>query len=247
MPARLNNTKFVKRAKAVHGEAYDYSLVDYQHTDLHVEILCKEHGSFFQTPHKHLLGKGCPLCKNKIMGAYRIKNTEWFVDKAKQVHGDKYDYSNTEYHRYMEHLEIICPIHGKFSQTPSNHLNGFGCKYCGRDRASSVAKGGYTEYALRTGAYSGDERVYMYHVILQSRNNSNDFIEKVGITIFHNVKERFKCTKHYKFYKTVQWLELSLREAIDLEDLIIEDCGAKHFGKRFNGYTEVVKSYYNYK
>ena len=55
---------------------------------------------------------------------------ETFIIKAKQIHENKYDYKNALWKGVGVKLEIICAIHGKFEQTPSNHLMGKGCAYC---------------------------------------------------------------------------------------------------------------------
>lgn len=60
----------------------------------------------------------------------RRKTTEEFIEQAKKVHGDKYDYSKVEYINDTIKVCIICPIHGEFYQTPSNHLRHRGCKKC---------------------------------------------------------------------------------------------------------------------
>jgi very-short-patch-repair endonuclease len=70
------------------------------------------------------MGSGCFKCDNKN------KTTEEFIFGAKEIHGDRYDYSLTNYTRCKSKIKIICPIHGKFEQTPSDHLSGYGCKLC---------------------------------------------------------------------------------------------------------------------
>ena len=55
---------------------------------------------------------------------------EEFLEKAKEVHGDKYNYSKVEYINNSTKVCIICPIHGEFWQTPNNHLNGKNCPKC---------------------------------------------------------------------------------------------------------------------
>lgn len=57
-------------------------------------------------------------------------NTKEFIEKAKKIHGDKYDYSKTEYINTMTKVCIICPIHGEFWQTPNHHLSGNNCPKC---------------------------------------------------------------------------------------------------------------------
>lgn len=53
-----------------------------------------------------------------------------FVEKANNIHNNKYDYSNVNYINNYSKVCIICPIHGEFWQQPSEHLKGFGCKLC---------------------------------------------------------------------------------------------------------------------
>lgn len=53
----------VEDFKKVHGDTYDYSKVQYANCRTKVEIVCKEHGSFLQTPNSHLRGDGCPKCQ----------------------------------------------------------------------------------------------------------------------------------------------------------------------------------------
>lgn len=88
-------------------------------------IICKEHGEFLQTPHEHIRGGGCPLC------AHNVKySTDDFIEKAKEIHGDRYDYSKVEYKGIRNKVCIICKEHGEFWQTPHAHLLGCGCTLC---------------------------------------------------------------------------------------------------------------------
>lgn len=56
--------------------------------------------------------------------------TKEFIERARKLYGDKYDYSKVEYIKSKKNVNIICPIHGEFTQTPDNHLHNHGCKYC---------------------------------------------------------------------------------------------------------------------
>ena len=56
---------------------------------------------------------------------------EQIIEKFKNVHGDKYDYSKVEFVKTTIKVCIICPEHGEFEQTPHAHLKGQGCPYCG--------------------------------------------------------------------------------------------------------------------
>ena len=126
---RKNNNSFISDARCVHGDKYDYSKVEYINANTKVCIICPEHGEFWQTPHSHLNGRGCPLCAKEHSTNY--KNTkEFFIDRATKKHNGKYDYSKVEYVNSSVPVCIICPDHGEFWQTPHNHLNSTGCKKC---------------------------------------------------------------------------------------------------------------------
>ena len=118
--------KFIEDAKKIHGDKYDYSKVEYVNGHTKVCIVCPKHGEFWQTPASHLSGKKCPKCSHH---SYRYTN-ESFITEAREVHGDKYDYSKIEYINNHTKVCIICPKHGEFWQTPVEHLRGCGCKYC---------------------------------------------------------------------------------------------------------------------
>lgn len=124
---------FVKQAKKIHGDKYDYSLVKYKSSKRKVIIICPEHGPFEQAANNHLMGQGCRKCgKDKVADTKR-KNIEEFITKARAVHGDKYDYSKIEYKNSYTKVVIICPIHGEFEQAPGCHLRDHGCPLCGHN------------------------------------------------------------------------------------------------------------------
>ena len=58
---------------------------------------------------------------------------EEFIERAKLIHGDKYDYSKVNYVNNKTKISIICPIHGEFEQTPNCHLDNQGCPNCGNE------------------------------------------------------------------------------------------------------------------
>ena len=128
---RLSNTEeFIKKAKAIHGDKYMYDKVNYTKKNEKVIITCPIHGDFLQTPNDHLHGYGCSKCGIISRAKKKTKNTDYFVKRAKETHGNKYDYSKVEYKGAIEKVCIICPEHGEFWQTPNTHLNGHGCPMC---------------------------------------------------------------------------------------------------------------------
>ena len=127
---KYNTETFIKKAREVHGNKYDYSKVEYVNIKTKVCIICPEHGEFWQTPYQHLNGSGCSKCGYIIRGNKNKSNINEFIKKTKEVHGDKYDYSKVEYVNDRTKVCIICPVHGEFWQTPNCHLNGSGCPKC---------------------------------------------------------------------------------------------------------------------
>ena len=126
MVKRLTCDEFITKAVNIHGKKYDYSKVEYTNGDTKIIIICNNHGSFKQTPHGHLTGRGCQKC-----GGRATYNTEEFIIKAKKIHGDKYDYSKVEYKSSRNKINIKCLNgHGIFKQTAHSHLKGHGCPGC---------------------------------------------------------------------------------------------------------------------
>lgn len=124
-----DTSHFICRSKRIHGERYDYSQSKYIIANSPLEIICREHGKFLMKPKNHYSGQGCKRCPRTT----RL-TTEQFIEKAKRVHGDTYDYSECIYVRQPEPVKIICRIHGLYLQFPNNHLSGGGCLNCARRR-----------------------------------------------------------------------------------------------------------------
>ena len=122
--------KFIEKSRLVHGDKYDYSKVEYKNSQTKVCIICPKHGEFYQTPSGHVRGRGCPVCANEKRSKENRGSLEEFITQARKIHGDKYDYSKVEYCGVMKKVCIICPEHGEFWQTPSQHLRGQGCPKC---------------------------------------------------------------------------------------------------------------------
>jgi len=129
---RLDTKEFIKRAHEVHGEKYDYSKVEYKSPKIDVCIICPKHGEFWQKPSNHLRGNGCSECKKDSIKKKNSMPMDEFIKRAREIHGDKYDYSKVDLLNRDEkgRVCIICPKHGEFWQVPSEHLNGHNCPKC---------------------------------------------------------------------------------------------------------------------
>ncbi len=127
---RKNENFVIQQMASIHNYRYDYSKVNYESTIKNVEIICSEHGSFFQTPSMHLSGQGCPKCGRVLSDQNRKYTQEEFITIANKIHNNSFDYSKTKYAGIYIPIIIICKKHGEFFQRPTHHIQGMGCKKC---------------------------------------------------------------------------------------------------------------------
>jgi len=126
---------FISRAKAKHGNKYDYSKVEYTNNNTKVAIICEKHGVFYQLPPNHYKG-GCRKCAKELTSRVKVDriDTKKFIERAKNLYGDAYDYTLTEYTTPWKKVLVRCSLHGLF-KTNYLHLKGVGCPLCGIARA----------------------------------------------------------------------------------------------------------------
>ena len=180
--------KFIEKAKKIYGDKYDYSKVEYINSQTKVCIICPEHGEFLITPNDFLDGHQCKKCSNKSRKEKLSLQINNFIEKAKKVHGNKYDYSKVEYVNYDTKVCIICPEHGEFWQTPHSHISGKGCKKCGIEKRIKNTKLSVKDFIKKSKKKHGDK--YDYSLIKKYTNGK----EKVPII----------CKKHGIFYQRVE-------------------------------------------
>ena len=130
--------EIIERIHSMFGERYSYEKVVYKAMKVPITLVCHEkdangveHGEFMMRPDNIFSGKqGCPKCYDDRRSRLQRKPVEKFIEDAKKVHGDLYEYHKVEYINTKTDVCIVCKIHGDFWQTPSNHLKGQGCPYC---------------------------------------------------------------------------------------------------------------------
>lgn len=124
--AYLTQEQAIARLIDTHGDRYDYSKVVYKSSAEKIEIICREHSSFWQRFGCHKHGSNCPKCRRNP----RITSYQDLIERFFKVHGDKYDYSKVKYINAKAKIIITCGIHGDFKQLASNHVRGDGCPKC---------------------------------------------------------------------------------------------------------------------
>lgn len=133
---RTTNDEFIKKAKKVHGETYNYDKTIYLGNDKKVNVMCPKHGEFYQEANSHLQGHGCKKCSIiRRSDKHRLTKDE-FIIRSNKVHNNKYDYGDVEYIDNRSKVKIRCPKHGIFLQNPNDHLNGSGCNECKKEKLS---------------------------------------------------------------------------------------------------------------
>jgi len=142
MSSRLTTNEFIRKSNQKHSQRYCYSETQYTTRQNKITIICPDHGSFKQTAYQHLRGSGCPKCAKEKLASRKRLTTDEFIKRAKQMHGNRYDYSQTKYTNNLVNVDIICQSHGVFSQLPNNHLKGSNCPTC--SKLSSISKKTYT-------------------------------------------------------------------------------------------------------
>ena len=126
----IDTPEFIRRARATHGDRYDYSQAEYKGWNEKVTVICPEHGPFYPLAGNHMTRSGCPKCGRRKANKKSSLSLEQFIVRAKEKHGDKYDYSQVKYVNMRTPVTIICPEHGPFKQKPLVHLSGSGCREC---------------------------------------------------------------------------------------------------------------------
>jgi predicted GIY-YIG superfamily endonuclease len=177
---RISKEEFVARSQKYFGDRYDYSLFyGPPHTEAKIPIHCRQHNKvFYQKSRSHMEGHtGCSECKRlRCIGACQGKGifktdvevTMDFITRARDIHGDQYDYSEFHYKTNMTSGKIICSVHGAFWQLPYTHLQGGQCPDCTRARLKAgtfkeeceVLGVNYTRALSRRHSGFSEERIF---------------------------------------------------------------------------------------
>ena len=200
---KRTTSEFIKVCRETHGDKYDYSKTEYKGWHSKVTIICPIHGEFTTDASVHIKGHNCKKYSADARGLKTRKwNTKYFIRRAREVHGDKYDYSKVYCERYTDLVEINCKEHGVFTQLVSNHVVGKeGCKECFDIKMAAP----YFEK-------HDDSHIYLMRI----QGNGEDFL-KIGLSIKpshrkgeieHDVENRYEVDviKQVYDYSRRVWL-----------------------------------------
>lgn len=138
MGRRLTKEEFVERSIKVHGNKYNYSLVDYKNSCTKVEIICPIHGVFSQNPKHHMNGSECFKCSYLERNNDKLKGKDFYTNKLKEKYGDEYIFE-FEY-PFKDSIKVHCKIHGLIEKNIGNLINGNNspCPFCSGKRSKKI-------------------------------------------------------------------------------------------------------------
>ena len=174
---KLTTEEFISRSTAIHSGKYNYSKTVYgKNITEKIVIICPAHGEFLQSATHHLRGMGCKNCGRN----YR-PSTQVFIESARQIHGDRYDYSKVDYKQCEEKVIIICKLHGEFKQRPVCHLNrSHGCPKCGIKTQSDTKRSTIETFIRRSRRIHGNLYNYSKAVYVNNETNLEIICKKHG-------------------------------------------------------------------
>lgn len=250
---RVSTTEdFIAKSKEIYGDKYVFDKTIYGKSNKEkVCVTCKIHGDFMVRPNDFLSGYGCKKCGYEENGNRCRKSVEEFITCAKQVHGDKYDYSKIEYVNNKVKVCVICPEHGEFWQRPNQHLDGCGCPLCNESKLEKKVNKILKENSInfeRNKRFDWLKKQHLdfylsdYNIAIECQGIQHlepvDFGSKGNececfkIVTNRDDRKRALCTEHslpiiyyHEFAKYFGWYE---NEAHNEKELIEKICSADH-------------------
>lgn len=219
--------KFIQNAINIHGNLYNYDLVDYQGSYVHVKIKCKAEGHIFEIqPNVHLaVGQGCKYCNEKLLKKEKRtlnKNvqrktvkwtTELFIEEALKVHKNNFDYSLVNVESVKKPIKIKCKKNHIFDTLIYTHLDGSGCLTCSYNSLSQdeFIKKSKEIFGENTLNYSKVEYVNSTEKVILICNEKNHEFEvsphkhygSLGCPLCNNSSESLLYDKIIDYYNNI--------------------------------------------
>lgn len=250
----MTTEDFIKKSNEIWNYKYDYSITKYVNTTLHVSYICKDHGIINQLPHNHYR-YGCGKCgiknnkRNITLKAFCSQN---FINKANQIHSNKYNYSKVNYINCITKVIIICGIHGEFLQTPNGHLSGRGCNKCGLESSKKTKISSFISFLSDFSEKYGNKYDYSQVIWEGSSKKIKVICKKHGefyISAYDHKrgKECQKCSNQYS-KSSIRWLKymeikynIKIQHAENLGEYIIPNSKYK-----VDGYCKEINTIFEF-
>jgi superfamily II DNA or RNA helicase len=215
---------FIEKARQIHGEKYIYDKVDFKNAKTKVVLICRKHGEFEIRASEHITSKrGCSKCAGK--SSY---TTQTFIEKARQIHGERYIYDKVHYINARHKVIIICRTHGEFRVAPTDHIKTeTGCSICSRNKKYTTET--FIEKARQI---HGEKYIYDKVDFKNAKTKVVLICRKHGefeIVPDHHINSRTGCTicnkgwdrlKIFDFLNTLENQDLLHMDSIELQTII---------------------------
>lgn len=236
---KSNKNEFIEKAISIHGNKYGYDNFIYKDSQTKGSITCFKngHGDYFQAPNAHLSGKGCPKCYHETVGTRCISNINSFIEKARAIHGNKYDYSLFNYTGNKNKSKIKCNTCSCiFDQTPDSHLRGRGCPRCKRSKGELALEAIFekhniefkSQFMLPYHGYKYDFYLPSYNLLIEFHGKQHyEPVEAFGgEEEFKNILFRDACKRSLAWDNKIPLLEihykyLKIMNEVDFETFIL--------------------------
>lgn len=203
---------FIKLARKVHGDKYDYSQTEIPKRNADkITIICPEHGQFRQFAWLHLSGSGCPECVGYPNKKTREQRENEFIQKARDLFGDKFDYSKVHYVNNDTNVTLTCKEHHiEFETSPDTHLRGSGaCPMCTRSIGEAKIYGYLSRHKIK---FFTQHKIEHNNPLCKRQYLVVDFyIPEYNVVIEYNGKQHYQ---HVEFFHS---------DGFTLEDQKIRD------------------------
>ncbi len=167
----LKKVDFLKKVSNDQKLKYSYELVpdEFSTKNLRkIKIFCKVCNIVFEQNYSsHQKGHGCKQCQYKQLAKHNTYTFGEFVNKAKKVHGDMYEYVDSNYINSLTKIGILClQCNSLFYQIPGNHLSGHGCPNdrCVNTKISKKNRISFDNYLLESVKIFGDVFLYVNYL-----------------------------------------------------------------------------------
>jgi len=251
----FSTADFIKRAKLIHGNKYDYSKTNHINSKTKLCIICPKHKEFWTLPHNHLKGQGCPNCYNEIRGIKSKISKKFFIDSCNKIHNNKYKYDINTFNGMTSRIKIKCPIHGLFFKIAYAHLTSKqGCQKCSYESQLKPLSSFITESnKIHNNKYKYNNFIYLGafkksyitcyihgdflqdpHSHLKGHGCPKCNSSKGELVVEQYLKEHnIKFKRQYKFKDCKDKKPLPFDFYLPNFNICIEYDGEQHFGKWF--------------
>ena len=173
---KKDQEEYIKKAKSIHGERYDYSLVNYVNNKTKIKIFCKRCNEWFeQRADVHLKSCGHKCYKKEILSKEQTLTTEEFIKKVEEKFPNKFGFDKTNYINTKTKTLFFCKnCKEYFEQKPAKILLGYGCNKCSLQRSIQNRKLSKEEFLKRCSNIHSNE--YNYDLV-----NFNKTSDKINI------------------------------------------------------------------